>query len=163
MTQASRNLVRHIRRRMERTYGLGLTGLIHPVTKEFNHEAVIRQRGGRRESEVIGNTKSMGLHHALGAVQRLVNSEKPTYFENIDGKVFDRYDFASFLYGWIVALHADPDTMTSSNCFLAAFETVTQLDYLSIDLELLSVTKNYFNVIVYTPTKVQGNLAAAYE
>ena len=125
VTRASRNLVRHIRRRLERTYGLGLTGLIHPVTKEFNHEAVIRQRGGRREDEVLGNTKDLGLHHALDAVQRLVvGEEKPTYFQDIDGKTFDRYDVVSFIYGWIIALHADPETMTSSNCFLASFELV---------------------------------------
>lgn len=41
VTRASRDLVRHLRHKMERTYGLGLTGLIHPVTKEFNHESVI--------------------------------------------------------------------------------------------------------------------------
>lgn len=56
---------------MEKTYGLGLTGLIHPVTKEFNHEAVIKQRGGRKPEEHIGNTKDWGFHHALGTVHNL--------------------------------------------------------------------------------------------
>jgi len=163
VTRASRNLVRHIRRRMERTYGLGLTGLIHPVTKAFNHEAVIRQRGGRKENEVVGNTYDMGLHHVLGFFHRMVSQENPTYFEEIEGKQFDRYDQVSFVYGWIVALHADPDTMTSSNCFLAAFEAVTQIDYLMADWAIVDETKNYFNVFVYGPQHIQGNLAASYE
>jgi hypothetical protein len=118
---------------------MGLTGLIHPVTKEFNHEAVIRQRGGRREDEVLGNTKDIGLHHVLDAARSLVvgAEETPTYFYDLDGKVFDRYDLVSFIYGWIIALNADPDTMTSSNCFLATFELVQQLDYLSQDIQQL--------------------------
>ena len=41
VTRASRDLVRHIRRRMERTYGAGLINLYHPVTKAFNHKIVI--------------------------------------------------------------------------------------------------------------------------
>jgi hypothetical protein len=56
---------------MDRSYGLGLTGLIHPVTKEFNHEAVIANRGGRPEGLVLGDTKSIGLHWALGKVHGL--------------------------------------------------------------------------------------------
>ena len=124
VTRASRNLVRHVRRRLERTYGLGLVGLIHPVTKEFNHTAVIEYRGGRRADEIMGDTKSIGLHHALSAVGALVGAEQPQDLKEVLGKTFDRYDMASFVYGWIIALHADPDSMTSSNCFLAAFELV---------------------------------------
>jgi hypothetical protein len=48
----------------------------------------------------------------------------------IEGKQFDRYDIASFFYGWIVGLHADQDGMTSSNCFLAAFSMIQQVDFL---------------------------------
>jgi len=99
--------------------------LIHPVTKEFNHTAAIEVRGGRREDEVISDTKSIGLHHALDAAHRLlVGAEPAKYMYEIEGKQFDRYDLASFAYGWIVSLYADPDSMTSSNCFLAAFEMV---------------------------------------
>ena len=39
---ASRNLMRHNRRKLEKVYGLGLVGLIDPLTGEFNHEEVIR-------------------------------------------------------------------------------------------------------------------------
>ena len=42
VTKASRNLVRHTRRKMEKVYGLGLVDLIDPITNEFNHEEVIR-------------------------------------------------------------------------------------------------------------------------
>ena len=42
VTKASRNLVRHHRRKMEKVYGLGLVDLIDPITNEFNHEEVIR-------------------------------------------------------------------------------------------------------------------------
>ena len=65
VTRASRNLVRHIRRKLERQYGAGLVGLIHPVTKEFNHEAVIYQRGGRHADEVVSDTRTVGLHHVM--------------------------------------------------------------------------------------------------
>ena len=77
MTRASRDLVRHLRRKMERTYGHGLVGLIHPVTKEFNHKAVIENRGGRFEHETIGNTKDIGIHSLLGAVHGLVRQDAP--------------------------------------------------------------------------------------
>jgi len=30
---------------------------VHPVTKEFNHKAVIKHRGGRFTDEVIGSTE----------------------------------------------------------------------------------------------------------
>ena len=55
---------------MEATYGLGLTGLVHPVTKAFNHKAVIHQRGGRFENEVIGDTKM--IHHVLGSLHQII-------------------------------------------------------------------------------------------
>ncbi len=64
--------MRHIRRKMERIYGHGLVGLIHPVTMEFNHAAVIEQRGGRFEHEYVGNTKHMGLEWAINKGRQLV-------------------------------------------------------------------------------------------
>ena len=141
-----------------------MTDLIHPVTKEFNHAAVIANRGGRSEFEVIGDTKSVGIHQALDSAHRLlVGAEPPQYLDQVAGKQFDRYDIVSFFYGWIVALHADPDSVTSSNCFLAAFETIQQVDYLIQDLSTLQQTGNYFNLLVFTPTHLQGNGAATYE
>jgi hypothetical protein len=95
---------------MDRNYGLGLTGLIHPVTKEFNHEAVIENRGGRPEDQVLGNTKEIGLHHVIGKLHGLT---QPTHalqvqmernWLNIAGKAFDTYDIMSFWYGWIIAM-----------------------------------------------------------
>ena len=65
VTRASRDLVRHLRHRMERNYGLGLTDLIHPVTKEFNHEAVIEHRGGRPKHEHIGTIKDEHIKHVV--------------------------------------------------------------------------------------------------
>jgi hypothetical protein len=140
---------------MEKTYGLGLTGLIHPVTKEFNHAAVIKQRGGRKAEEHLGNTKEWGMHHALGAVHGLfVKQEMPSLKEetaqqgadgqlinNLDiakkwlelgGKEFDQYDWISFAYGWSRGLQEDPfsDESAVSECFIATFDTVSQLDYL---------------------------------
>ena len=38
----------------EKHYGPGLVGLINPVTHEWNHEAVIKQRGGRPKEQYIG-------------------------------------------------------------------------------------------------------------
>ena len=77
VTRASRDLVRHLRHKMDRTYGLGLTSLIHPLTKEFNHKAVIQERGGRNTNEVLGNTKDIGLHHILGAIHGLLVEAAP--------------------------------------------------------------------------------------
>lgn len=95
---------------MDRTYGIGLTGLIHPVTKEFNHEAVIANRGGRPEEHVLGDTKSIGLHWVLGKIDGLTQPTRhlqvqaEDYWKNVAGKIFDPYDIASFFYGWIMAL-----------------------------------------------------------
>lgn len=77
VTKASRNLVRHHRRKMEKVYGPGLVNLIDPITNEFNHEEVIRQRGGRKPHELIGNTRDIGLVGALSYVHGLLDAEKP--------------------------------------------------------------------------------------
>jgi len=128
VTRASRNLIRHTRHRLERQYGQGLVMLIHPVTKEFNHAAVINQRGGRFKSEHVSDTRSMGFNHMFAAAARVFAEEEEEYqkIENIDGTLFDRYDIASFTYGWIFALQNDPgkEEYVSSNCFLAAFDMV---------------------------------------
>ena len=105
--------------------------LIHPVTKEFNHAAVINQRGGRYRSEHISDTKSMGLNHLFAAVGRFTakdEEEEEEYqkIRNVDGVLFDQYDIASFTYGWIFALQNEPgkEEYVTSNCFLAAFDMV---------------------------------------
>jgi hypothetical protein len=85
---------------------------------------------------------------------------------SVQGKTFDAYDLVSFVYGGIIALQ---DTSTkaaaqaANQCFLSTFETVTQLDYLFIDINTVFDTGRYFNVIVYDPVKVWNNLSAAYE
>ena len=103
--------------------------MIHPVTKEFNHAAVINQRGGRYRSEHISDTKSVGLNHLFAAVGRFAaggEGEEYQKLKNVDGVVFDQYDIASFTYGWIFALQNEPgkEEYVSSNCFLAAFDMV---------------------------------------
>ena len=91
--------------------------------------------------------------------------DRPNKWMDLEGKIFDRYDIVSFLYGWIVALQENPqgDTAGASNCFMAAFEFVQQTDYLATDVANLKKTGNFFDVLVYTPTHIQGNLAATYE
>ena len=86
---------------MERTYGHGLVGLIHPVTGEFNHAAVIEQRGGRYEHEYLGNTKDWGIEWLVNQGNHLVGATK---METVNGKNFDRFDIISALYGGIIAL-----------------------------------------------------------
>ena len=131
VTRASRDLVRHTRRKLEKQYGQGLVQLIHPVTKEFNHAAVINQRGGRYKSEHVSDTKSMGINHLFSAVGRFAakdEDEEKEYqkIRNVDGVLFDQYDIASFTYGWIFALQNEPgkEEYVTSNCFLAAFDMV---------------------------------------
>lgn len=77
VTKASRNLVRHIRRKMQKVYGPGLVNLIDPITNEFNHEEVIRQRGGRHPHEHIGNTRDIGILGAYGYIHGLLDAEAP--------------------------------------------------------------------------------------
>ena len=89
VTKASRNLVRHQRRKMEKIYGPGLVNLIDPITNEFNHEEVIRQRGGRKPYELIGNTRDMGILGAFGWAHGLLDAEKPQEWDNVGGKDFD--------------------------------------------------------------------------
>ena len=126
MTRASRDLVRHLRHKMERTYGLGLTGLIHPVTKDFNHEAVIDHRGGRPTHEMLGNTKDLGIHHVMGKLHGLTvkGFQAEQNWKYVGGKSFDTYDLTSFFYGWIVAMQDGFKGDTASNCFYASFSFV---------------------------------------
>lgn len=160
--------MRHIRRKLERQYGAGLVGLIHPVTKEFNHEAVIYQRGGRHADEVVSDTRAVGLHKLMGSLHPMVlqdDPERPNNWEDLEGKVFDRYDIVSFLYGWIIALQENPqgDTAGASNCFMASFDMVQQTDYLATDLANVFDTGNYYDAFFYVPVHIQGNFAATYE
>ena len=86
-------------------------------------------------------------------------------YQEVDGKDFDRYDIYSFLYGGIFALQDNPqeDAPGSSNCFLAVFNMITQGDYFMQDLDKILISKNFYDVIVYTPTHIANNAAAAYE
>ena len=77
VTKASRNLVRHNRRKLEKTYGPGLVNLIDPITNEFNHEEVIRQRGGRKPEELMGNTRDSGLLTAMSWAHGLLDADAP--------------------------------------------------------------------------------------
>ena len=116
---------------MQRNYGLGLTNLIHPVTKEFNHEAVIERRGGRHPHEVLGNTKDIGMHTVLGKVHGLVvGAAAEENWKNIGGKDFDTYDMSSFFYGFIISLQDGFAGDTASNCFYSFFGVVEQLDFM---------------------------------
>ena len=163
VTRASRDLVRHLRRRMERTYGLGLTGLIHPVTKEFNHTAVIEQRGGRHANQVIGNVKDLGIHHVAGAIHGLYVQDAHQLWRDIADRTLDEYDVWSFFYGWIVIMQEGFKGDGASNCFYAAFSTIQQLDFLYQELLAIWDTWNIFNLLVYTPTHAFGNYSATYE
>ena len=137
VTRASRDNVRHVKRKWERNFGQGLTGLIHPVTKEFNHHAYIKLRGGRHKEEHIGNTKDIGLHHLLGAIHEMVHpGMKEAWLVEVDGQEFDRYDIVTALYGSILSLSETAsgavDLTTGNKCFLSAFETIYQIDMLFI-------------------------------
>ena len=93
-------------------------GLIHPVTGEFNHKAVIEHRGGRWEHEHVGNTKDWGIDwlvqtghhyfngHKLGQDNEGGEEERPKKMYTAFTKAFDRYDLISFIYGGILALQS---------------------------------------------------------
>lgn len=164
VTQASRDRARHLRRVMQRNYGLGLTNLIHPVTKEFNHEAVIERRGGRHPNEQIGNTKDLGIHDALGTVHGLiVGAGASENWKNIAGKDFDTYDVSSVFYGFIVSLQDGFKGDTASNCFYSAFGVVEQIDFMVKEFNVINETLNVFNALIMDPLHAFGNWNAAYE
>jgi hypothetical protein len=52
---------------------------------------------------------------------------------------------------------------TTSNCFYSAFAVVQQTDFWVLDIINFEKTWNFFNVLVFTPTHIQGNFSAAYE
>ena len=161
---------------MEKDYGLGLVGLVDPVTKEFNHDEVIRLRGGIYENEYWGNTKDMGVHHVLAAIDYMVGpkakagdahggGDEDPRFLTMGGKKFDQYDAVSMLYGGIRALQPEPfnDDYLVSECFIAMFDTVTVVDYLITDVNNFMNGAPWFNILFYDPIKILGNIAATYE
>lgn len=148
---------------MEYHFGQGLVGLIHPVTLEFNHEAVIKRRGGRHAHESRGSLQDWGVPQVLGAAHGLVSSGAAEKWKTIGEKKFDQYDINSFFYGWILALQTTIDESTGSSCFVSTFESVTQVDYFLQDLDKIGESLKLFNLIIYTPTKIFNNLATAYQ
>ena len=76
VTRASRDHLRHVKHVMDREFGLGLTGLIHPLTGEWNHAAVIKSFGGRPKKYILTDTKSIGLHHVMGKLHGLTQPTK---------------------------------------------------------------------------------------
>ena len=84
----------------------------------------------------------------------------------VEYKTFDRYDIISFIYGGIIALQDTSTTLAlaqSNECFIATFESVTQVDYMIQNIEQVFTTSRYFNVLVFDPVKIFNNFAAAYE
>ena len=74
------------------------------MTNQFNHEKVIELRGGRKDYELNGNTKDIGMHHLLGHSHALVQSGALEKWEDVDVKKFDRYDIMSYFYGLIISM-----------------------------------------------------------
>ena len=167
VTRASRDLVRHVRHKMDRQFGLGLTGLIHPVTKEWNHEAVIASMGGRPEDQYLGNTKDAGIHYVLGKLDgfrqptKHLQVQAEAKWNQIAGKYFDSYDMSSFLFGWVVAMQGPTDE--ASDCFYASYSTIEQFKFWLDEWNTLNKTMNLFNPMFYTPMHIANNANAAYE
>ena len=62
-------------------------GLVHPVTKEFNHKAVIEMRGGRHPREHIGYIYDFHIHTALRYLGNLVRA--PVNMTTIANQAFN--------------------------------------------------------------------------
>ena len=161
---------------MEYYYGHGLVGLIHPVTKEFNHEAVIARNG---RGPVVGSLGDFYVPHMLYAVGSIVRTSA-SYVWTLQDKQFDRYDSQSVLYGWAAAITDTTDDsaqVTSSDqgsdCFVSLFEMIGMMNILDesvnpsdanfFDITRLFNTWNIFTLTVFNPVSVFNNLGAVYE
>lgn len=111
--------MRNVHRELEYQFGHGLVGLIHPVTQEFNHEAVIRRRGGRHAHERLGNAHELGITKVLSAIHNLVGAGENKWMYIGESTYIDRYDAQSFYYGWIISLIdiKSEDQIASNYCF----------------------------------------------
>ena len=159
VTRAARDRARHIVRKYESMFGHGLTGLIHPVTKEFNHAAMIELRGGRNSTEEhLFKLSDIGVHHLLG---QIVGADKKKLVK-LGEKTVDAYDFVSFFYGWILALAESKTNQAGANkCFYAMFDTINIVDYLILDLR--SFLTKWFDILAFYPTNIANNAAVVYQ
>lgn len=156
---------------MDRQFGLGLTGLIHPLTGEWNHEAAIKSFGGRPEKYILGDTKSMGLHHVIGKLHGLTQPTKHLQVQKeynwilLGGKLIDTYDLTSWLYGMVISMSSSTNKAEAakSDCFYATYTTVAQIKFMLEELIDFPKTWNWFNLFIYIPTHQWNNSMAMYE
>ena len=118
--------MRHVTRKLERRFGPGLVGLIHPVTHEFNHAAVIEMRGGLGKN--YGTVKEWGIHSTMGKIHGAVSSMHKLLapheherrklqnadmivenWETLGDKQINTYAMSSFLYGWSKGMMKKPE------------------------------------------------------
>ena len=175
MTRASRNLVNHHRHVLEKHFGHGLVGLYHPVTGEFNHEAVIKRRGGIGEDEWFGTLDDYYVPHILGAIHKAHRWLRQSFGDELpennmdffdragDPQAFNRYDTTSMFYGWAGALVEDDDDKVSSDCFISLYELITQIDILRRDFSRITQSWRLFDATIFEPTLTFNNAAATYE
>ena len=112
----------------------------------------------------MGTLGDYYIPHILGAVHSLVRQDAPQNLYTVNEDLtFDRYDQASILYGWAMALQTDTDNATGSDCFVALFELIAQWDLFLRDLDNIFKSWQVFDLAIYSPVHIFGNAAAAYE
>ena len=159
--------MRHLTQKYEAMFGKGLTGLIHPVTKEFNHKAMIELRGG--VGEPITTLGNLGIHRLLAPkacgpgipFEQCVITDDGRKIRNVAEKTFNSYDIISFWYGWTLALTDGDDASGAQKCFVALFDTVNVVDYFLIDLK--DFFTKWFDILSFYPVNIGNNFAVSYQ
>ena len=60
-----------------------------------------------------------------------------------------------------VSMHYNPEF--ASACFYVVVDTLNSLNYVVADVRNFAETKNWYNIGIYDPVQIYGNLIATYE
>ena len=81
--------------------------------------------------------------------------------ETYNGYTFNVTSLRSFPLGLVVGLQSDNSTY--GKCFIMTYDSMVFVDYFEADWEALFSDYNYYNLLVYDPVRLYGNLVAIYE
>jgi len=124
--------------RLHRQYGYGLSSLRTAVTKD--HHPYVRDGVPGDDDPAQGPKDG---------------------YEEHNGVYFNPKDQRTFALGVVAGLQFNNDTY--GDCFYAVVDGINTVDNLQRDFARILQTYRFFDVAVYHPTRVAGNMAAIYE